>query len=218
VGIIVGVASMTGVGTMLAGNIVEIAAGNLMVALLLTMVACLVLGMGLPTAACYITAAVVAAPALVRLGVPPMAAHMFVLYYAILSNLTPPVAMASFTAAGIADANPNKVALTGLRLGAAGFLVPVMFAFSPILLLQGTFAWWQVLQVIITAIVGIIALGASLERYLMTHLNRVEQSLFFVVALLLLDPNPVTDAVGVGLLVILLWRQTMARKRLSGTG
>ncbi len=202
VGIIVGVASMTGVGTMLAGNIVEAAGGSLAIALVLTMFACLILGMGLPTAACYITAAVVAAPALIRLGVMPIAAHMFVLYYAILSNLTPPVAVASFTAAGIAESSPNKVALTGLRLGSAGFIVPIMFCYSPILLLQGDFAWSEALLAVVTAMVGVLCLGVALQRYLLTHLNLLEAAVFLAVAILMIKPGLTTDLIGLGLLLV----------------
>ncbi len=202
VGIIVGVASMPGVGTMLAGNIVEAAGGSLAIALVLTMFACLILGMGLPTAACYITAAVVAAPALIRLGVMPIAAHMFVLYYAILSNLTPPVAVASFTAAGIAESSPNKVALTGLRLGSAGFIVPIMFCYSPILLLQGDFAWSEALLAVVTAMVGVLCLGVALQRYLLTHLNLLEAAVFLAVAILMIKPGLTTDLIGLGLLLV----------------
>ena len=202
VGIIVGVASMTGVGTMLAGNIVEAAGGSLAVALVLTMFACLILGMGLPTAACYITAAVVAAPALIRLDVLPIAAHMFVLYYAILSNLTPPVAVASFTAAGIAEASPNKVALTGLRLGLAGFIVPIMFCYSPILLLQGEFVWTEAVLAVVTALVGVCCLGVALQRYFYTKLNIFEAALFMAVAILMIKPGLTTDLIGVGLLAV----------------
>jgi TRAP-type uncharacterized transport system fused permease subunit len=205
---------MTGVGTMLAGNIVDAAGGNLAVALVLTMLACLVLGMGLPTAACYITAAVVAAPALIRLGVLPIAAHMFVLYYAILSNLTPPVAVASFTAAGIADSSPNKVALIGLRLGLAGFIVPIMFCYSPILLLQGEFTWPEAALAAFTAIIGVACLGASLQRYFLTSLSLIESAALMVVALLLIKPGLTTDLIGAALLVVVVIVQVIRKKRL----
>jgi TRAP transporter 4TM/12TM fusion protein len=213
VGVIVGVASMTGVGTMVAGNIVDAARGNLAVALVLTMIACLVLGMGLPTAACYITAAVVAAPALIRLDVMPVAAHMFVLYYAILSNLTPPVAVASFTAAGIAEASPNKVALIGLRLGLAGFIVPIMFCYSPILLLQGDFTFLEAAQAILTSLIGVCCLGASLQRYVLTALNLFESALLLVVAILLIKPGLTTDLIGAGLLAVCVLSQLIKRSR-----
>lgn len=204
VGIIIGVTSMTGLGPMFANNIVSMAQGNVFLAMVLTAIACLILGMGLPTAACYITAAVVAAPALIRMGILPIAAHLFVLYYAILSNLTPPVALASFTAAGIADANLNKVALTGLKLGSAGFIVPFMFCYSPILLLEGQFYAVQLIITLITAGIGIIALGASMDGYFITKLNIIERNAFFIAAILTIKPGIYTDLAGLLILAILI--------------
>jgi TRAP-type uncharacterized transport system fused permease subunit len=207
---------MTGLGPMIANNIVSMSQGNVFLALILTMIACLVLGMGLPTAACYITAAVVAAPALIRMGILPIAAHLFVLYYAILSNLTPPVALASFTAAGIADANPNKVAMTGLKIGLAGFIVPIMFVYSPILLLQGELNILEVLQAVITAIVGIGALSASMDGYFMTNLKMYERVVFFIVALLMLRPGLATDAIGILLLIgLVITQKTRINKSIT---
>ncbi|MEW6625050.1 MAG: TRAP transporter permease [Bacillota bacterium] len=214
VGIVVGISSMTGLGTMMATNIIDISGGNLMIALIMTMIASIVLGMGLPTAACYITAATVAAPALIRMDVLPIAAHLFVLYYAVLSNLTPPVALASFTAAGIADAPPNKVAMTGLKLGLAGFIVPMMFVYSPILLLQvDPLPVWDLVQVIITAVIGIICLGAGMEKYFMLNLNRIEQALFLIVALVMIKPGLTTDIIGAVILAITLTSQIIRRKK-----
>ncbi|MFZ7101978.1 MAG: TRAP transporter permease [Peptococcaceae bacterium] len=215
VGIIVGVSSMTGLGTMMATNIIDISGGNLMIALVMTMLASIVLGMGLPTAACYITAATVAAPALMRMDVIPIAAHLFVLYYAVLSNLTPPVALASFTAAGIADAPPNKVAITGLKLGLAGFIVPMMFVYSPILLLQvNPLPLVKLLEMAVTAVVGIIALGAAMEKYFLLKLNIFEQLLFLVTAILMIKPGLTTDLAGVLLLVITITSQMIRRNKL----
>ena len=217
VGIIVGVSSMTGFGPMMVGNIIEFSAGNLAIAMVLTMIAALILGMGLPTAACYITAATIAAPALVKLGVPPIAAHMFVLYYAILSSLTPPVALASFTAAGIAECSPLKVSIVGLRLGAAGFIVPMMFIYSPGLLMEfGGMSGLDIVLMLVTAVIGIIALGASLEKYFMLPLDIWEQLGGFAVALLMIKPGMTSDLIGVGILVLLLIR-IYSRKRQSLT-
>ncbi|MFZ5942685.1 MAG: TRAP transporter permease [Bacillota bacterium] len=218
VGIIVGISSMTGLGTMMATNIIDLSGGNLMIALVMTMLASIVLGMGLPTAACYITAATVAAPALMRMDVIPIAAHLFVLYYAVLSNLTPPVALASFTAAGIADAPPNKVAMTGLKLGLAGFIVPMMFVYSPILLLQvHPLPILKLIEMSITAIVGIIALGAAMEKYFILKLNFFEQVLFFTTAILMIKPGLTTDIVGLFLLIIAITTQLIRKKKLVAT-
>ncbi|WP_051534120.1 TRAP transporter permease [Desulfitibacter alkalitolerans] len=216
VGIIVGISSMTGVGTMMATNIINISGGNLMIALVMTMVASIVLGMGLPTAACYITAATVAAPALIRMDVLPIAAHLFVLYYAVLSNLTPPVALASFTAAGIANAPPNKVAMTGLKLGLAGFIVPMMFVYSPILLLQvDPLPIFDLALVIVTAVVGVICLGAAMEKYFLLNLNRFEQLLFLIVSLVMIKPGLMTDIIGATLLAVAILSQIIRKKKYS---
>jgi TRAP-type uncharacterized transport system fused permease subunit len=184
-----------------------------MFALFLTGFACLVLGMGLPTAACYITAAVVGAPALIKLGVLPIASHLFVLYYAILSNLTPPVALASFTAAGIADCPPNKAAMTGLKLGLTGFLVPIMFCYSPVLLMQGDYTVLELILACITAIVGVIALSGGLQKYLFGNLTRFEQILLFAVAFLMLKPGLQTDLIGASLLIIFGVSRLIIKKR-----
>lgn len=215
VGIIVGVSSMTGFGPMMVGNIIDFSAGNLAIAMVLTMIAALILGMGLPTAACYITAATIAAPALIKLGVPPIAAHMFVLYYAVLSSLTPPVALASFTAAGIAESSPTKVSIVGLRLGAAGFIVPMMFVYSPGLLMEfGGMTGFDIVLMLITAAIGIIALGAAVERYFIVPLGTVEQLGFAAVALLMVKPGMTSDVIGAAILTLLLLR-LFSRKRQS---
>lgn len=215
VGVIVGITSMTGLGTMIASNIIDLAGGNLFFALILTMVACLILGMGLPTAACYITAAVVATPAIITLGIPPIAAHLFVLYYAILSNLTPPVAMASFTAAGIADCKPTKVAFVGLRLGIAGFIVPIIFAYSPILLFEGSFTILEIVLATTTSIVGVIALAAGSERFLFVKANIIETLLFLAASILMIVPGFSTDIMGAALLAIAAFTQLAKKKKLD---
>jgi TRAP transporter 4TM/12TM fusion protein len=212
VGIVVGVTSMTGLGTMIVGNIVAAANGQLWLALILTMVACLILGMGLPLAACYITAAVMAAPALITLKVPPVAAHMFVLYYAIMSNLTPPVALASFTAAGIADCNPNKVALTGLRLGIAGFLVPIIFAYSPVLLFEGSYTLFDMVSVIISALIGIFALACAAEGYLLSSIGLLGRLVSLIASILLIIPGLITDFIGLALFTSVVASQVIKNK------
>lgn len=216
VGIIVGVSSMTGLGTMLASNLISISGGSLFFTLLMTIIACIVLGMGLPTAAAYITAATVVAPALIELGVLPIAAHLFVLYYAILSNLTPPVALASFTASGIADAPPNKVAVTGLWLGVAGYLVPIMFVYSPILLMQGDpLQYGELALAIITALIGIISLGVAVQNYFVFKLSWIERGMALVIAVLMLNPGLITDMIGIALIFMFLLSQFIRKKKIA---
>lgn len=199
VGIIIGIVSLTGIGLQLANVILSVAQGYLFPTLLLTMVACIILGMGLPTTACYIVAVIVAAPALVKLGVEPIVAHLFVLYFACLSNITPPVALASYTAAGVSGSNPSQVSWIAVRLGIAGFLVPFMFAFSPSLLLQDD-NYVQVALSVGTALLGVYALGASVIGYWRVELNMAERVVLFAVALLLMAGGWVTDLVGIGMM------------------
>ncbi|RRJ82807.1 TRAP transporter permease [Aestuariirhabdus litorea] len=214
VGIIVGVSSMTGLGPMMAGNIIDISGGLLIPAMVMTIVASIILGMGLPTAACYITAATIAAPTLIELGVPDIAAHLFVLYYAVLSGITPPVALAAFTAAGIADASTNKVALTSLKLGAAGFLVPIAFVMSPELLLIDTgHGLFHLTLTVLTALIGVIAVGASLEGYLLCVLSPLERCLMAASGLMLILGGSLSDTAGaVCLAIVLLIQLTKCRQ------
>jgi len=137
VGFVVGVSSLTSLGLTFGSNILAFSQNNLLITLVLTMITMLILGMGLPTTACYIVGATIAAPALIKLNVLPLVAHFFVFYFACLSNLTPPVCLAAFTAAGIAGASPYKVGWTSTRLGVAGFLVPFLAVYSPMLMFAG---------------------------------------------------------------------------------
>ncbi len=206
VGIIVGVVSITGLGLQLANMILMLSAGKLIPTLFLTMVACMILGMGMPTSAAYIVAGTVAAPAMVKLGVDPIIAHMFVLYYAVLSAITPPVALAAYAGAGIAGADPTKVGWTAVRLGLAGFIVPFMFVYSTglvfqadsVLLILGNFA---------TATVGVICLAGAIQGYMVTRANYLIRAMLFSSALLLIDGGFVTDIIGLGLLVLSIFMQ-----------
>ena len=206
VGIIVGVCSMTGVGVMMAGNIIKMAGGNLLLGAILAMLVCLILGMGLPTAACYITAGVVVAPALTGMGMPSIAAHMFVLYYSVLSNLTPPVALASYTAAGIAECSVNKTAFTGFKLGLTGFIVPFMFVFTDVLLLQGTHSFVEIFVAIVTAFIGVLLLSFGLQKraYIVGNISIAESIGYLFAAVLLMNPGVTTDAVGVIIAILLI--------------
>lgn len=208
VGFVVGVISLTGLGLMAANYIVELAGGVLFFTLLLTMVASIILGMGLPTSACYIVTATVAVPALIKLGVTAMAAHMFAFYFGCLSAITPPVALAAYAGAGIAGANPAKVGWTATRLGIAGFLIPFIFVYSPVLLLEDAHVL-QVIWALITASVGVVSLAGSVIGFLNGSLDRMQRVLLFAAALLLIDPGLITDAAGIVLLAgVYVWQRT----------
>ncbi len=196
VGFVVGVSSLTSLGLTFGSNILAFSQNNLIITLVLTMITMLILGMGLPTTACYIVGATIAAPALIKLNVLPLVAHFFVFYFACLSNLTPPVCLAAFTAAGIAGASPYKVGWTSTRLGVAGFLVPFLAVYSPMLMFAGKFSALELTEAIVTAVIGVIALSAALENWMFRECKLWERAILFVGALMLMIPGVVTDIVG----------------------
>ncbi len=212
VGIIVGVVSITGLGLQLANMILMLAGGMLVPTLILTMVACMIMGMGMPTSAAYIVAGTVAAPAMMKLGVDPVIAHMFVLYYAVLSAITPPVALAAYAGAGIADAPPSRVGWTAVRLGLAGFIVPFMFVFSPALAAQSD-SLLVIFRCLATATIGIYCLACSIQGFMLKDAGYIERVLLFGAALALIDGGVVTDAIGFGLLALVWLKQKASLKK-----
>lgn len=200
-GFIVGVAAMTGVGSTVAYNIFQLSYGSIFIALILIMLASIVISMGLPSTACYIVVATVAAPALIEMGILPIAAHFFVFYFGCLSNLTPPVALASYTAAGISGGSPSKVAWLGLKLALAGFIIPYLYTLNPILLLQGKNIF-QIMWAVITAILGVFILAVAAMGYLKRNLLIYERIMFLIAALLLAIPGIATDGVGFALAAV----------------
>ncbi len=196
VGLIIGVATLTGFGLKLAGAILFLGKGNLFATLVLTMIACIVLGMGLPSIPAYIITATMAAPALAEMGIPPLVSHMFVFYFGMLANLTPPVALAAFAGAGIAGGNTTKTGIQAVKIALAGFVVPYIFAFNnSLLLIDTTFAEASV--VIVTAVIGVFALGVGVEGYLFRATNPVVRLAFFISALCLIVPGIQTDIIGI---------------------
>lgn len=210
VGFIIGATTLTGIGLKIAGGIVALGAGNLILTMVLTMLASLVLGTGLPTTATYIVLATMAAPALVQMGVGVIAAHLFIFYYGIIADLTPPVALAAMPAAGIAGGDHQRASWIASRLALAGFLVPFMFVLNPALLILDTPAL-DVVRIAIGATLGVIALGVAAQGYLSRELNKLERLVAFAAAILLIDPGLVTDALGIVLLVVLyFWQKRTA--------
>jgi len=200
-GFIVGVAAMTGIGSVVAYNIFQLAHGSLPLALLLIMGASIILSMGLPSTACYIVVATVAAPALIKMEVIPLAAHFFVFYFGCLSNITPPVALASYTAAGLSGGNPTRVAWNGLKLAIAGFLVPFLYVYNPMLLLEGVKITPFILS-IITGGIGVVCLGIAAMGYFGKSLLIYERLLVFIGAVLLAFPGVRSDIWGAGVVVL----------------
>ncbi|TVR70407.1 MAG: TRAP transporter permease [Spirochaetaceae bacterium] len=208
-GIIVGIVTLTGLGLTFANVIVGLAGGMLLPTLLLTMVASIILGMGLPTTAKYIVLATMAAPALVQLGVPLIAAHLFILYFGVIADVTPPVALAAYAGAGIAGGESFKTGVQALKLASAGFLIPFIFAISPELLLVDVTAV-QAIGAIVTACVGVIAFASAVQDWFLSKTKIWERLLFLVGALLLINPNPVMDLIGMGLVIIPVITQYLA--------
>jgi TRAP transporter 4TM/12TM fusion protein len=216
VGFVVGVSSLTSLGLTFGANIISLSHGSIIMTLVLTMITSLILGMGLPTTACYIVAATIAAPALIKLGVPALVAHFFVFYFACLSNLTPPVCLAAFTAAGIAGASPYKVGWTATRLGIAGFLVPFLAVYSPMLLLSGNFSMIEFIMACVTATFGVVALSASLEDWLISECTLLQRIILLIAALCLMIPGLITDIVGFGgFALVYVWQKRTKSSKLT---
>jgi TRAP transporter 4TM/12TM fusion protein len=215
IGFVVGVATMTGFGVKLSGAITSLARGSMFLTLVFTMVSSLVLGMGVPTIPTYIITSTMAAPALAVYGIPPLVAHMFVFYFGLLADLTPPVALAAFAGAGIAKADPTKTGFTAVRLALAGFLVPFIFVYDNSLLLRNTTTLGAV-EITLTALAGIVLLGAGVIGYLLIDARLYERGLFIAGALCLIIPGLVTDLIGMGLGAVAIGSQVVRRRAMAG--
>jgi len=201
-GIIIGAINLTGVGIKLSDAILGLGGGAMIASLMLAMVICIVLGMGLPTTAAYVLAAAVVAPAIVGLGIPPLAAHLFVFYFAIISAITPPICPAVYVSAALAETGWVRTSGFAMQLGLAGFIVPYMFIFSPELLLAGETG--AILLAAATASIGVLCLAVGLIGQLDRRLNPVSRALFLATAILLIKPGLETDAIGAALLALAL--------------
>jgi TRAP transporter 4TM/12TM fusion protein len=214
-GIVVGILNLTGLGHTIASIVIALSGGIVLIALILSMCVCIVLGMGLPTTPAYIIAAAVIAPVLIRLGIAPLQAHLFVFYFACIAVITPPVALASFTAAGIAGAPPMKVAWTGVKLGIAAFLIPYFFVFDAALIGQGTPV--EVIVATTTALGGVFFLASGVHGYFLGTINTATRIAFVVGSCLLINPSIVTDVTGAGLLVLGVGGSLISRRRRVNT-
>jgi len=211
-GIICGCITVTGLASKLINLIIGIAGSNMMLGLMLTMVCCIILGMGVPTTANYCIMASTCAPILIQMGVPTIAAHFFVFYFGIVADITPPVALAAYAGSAIAKSNPMKTAVTATRLAIAAFVVPFVFAYSPdMLLIDATLG--SIAMISITAVLGMIGVAAGLSGYLIKEMNIVERVLAVGGGLLLVIPGAVTDGVGIVLVAIVFVLQFLGRKR-----
>jgi len=208
-GIVIGIIALTGLGLRFTSLVLAVAGASLIPALVLTMLAGIVLGMGMPTTPAYIVQAALLIPALIKLGVHPVAAHMFVFYFACLSAITPPVALAVYAAAGIGGAPLWQSGWEAVRVGAAGFIVPYMFVYGTGLLLIGEPG--EILLAVPTAIAGSIFLAAGLMGYLVKPATWWERLLLLLAAVMLIDPGLATDLIGVGCFALAAVSQALRR-------
>jgi TRAP transporter 4TM/12TM fusion protein len=213
-GVVIGVVTLSGLGIVFTQFVVHLAQDTLLVALMLTMCAGIVLGMGMPTTPAYIIMTALLVPAIIKLGVIDPAAHMFAFYFAVLSAITPPVALAVFAAAGIAKADLWQSGLAAVKIGAAGFIVPYMLIYEPALLMIGS--WPHIIGAFITSSAGILMFAGGLHGYLLTAASLWQRVLLVVAGLLLIDPGWVTDLIGAVLAVIVVGSQYIERPRKAG--
>lgn len=203
IGVIICVVTMTGIGSTLAFNIVAMTGGILWLILLVVMVVCIVLSMGLPSTALYIVVAVTASPILIQAGVNPLAAHFFVFWFGALSNITPPVALASYTAASIAKSDPMQTSWTAVKLALPGFVIPFILVYNPMLLIQGDgINALSITHMIVSALIGIYALSVATSSFWIIKTNWFENTLFIIAAILLIKPGLFTDLGGIGLIAV----------------
>jgi len=212
-GVIMDVINLTGLGLKISGIITGLANGNLMIALILAMLTSLLLGMGLPTSAAYMVLAVLVAPAIVKMGVTPMAAHLFILYFGALSTITPPVALSTFAAAGIAESGIWETGLDAMKLAAAGFIVPFVFAYNYELLMIGSTG--AILFALVTALIGCGIVAMSLNGWGGTNLSIITRMMLFPCGVLLFLPKPlIANAAGLAVAVVIIMFE-MKRKGIS---
>jgi len=211
-GIIAGCITVTGLASILINAVVQLAGSATFIGLILTMVCCIILGMGVPTTANYCIMASTCAPILIKMGYPLVAAHFFVFYFGIVADITPPVALAAYAGSAIAKSNPMKTGINATKLAIAAFIVPYIFAMNPSMLLmdQGVLA---AIQVIITSCLGIFGIAAALEGYIVTRAPWWQRILLAAGGLCLIDPSLMTDIVGVAAIVIVVVLQIVMRKR-----
>lgn len=208
-GIIIGVISLTGIGYKFINVITALAGSNLLLLMAMLMVTCIILGMGVPTAPAYIIVATLGAPALMKAGVPIIAAHMFVYFYAILSVITPPVCLAAFAGAAIAETNAMKTGVTAMKLGIVAFIIPFMFVFEPALLMQGSTT--EIVTAFTSALVGVIGVASGIQNWLLVRCRLWERALLLASGLMLIFPGLITDTIGLSSLLIVLFAQRLRR-------
>ncbi len=212
VGVVIGMMGATGIALRIGDAILSYTAGAMVPTMIVTMLLCLLLGMGMPTTASYVMASAVAVPAMIKLGCNPLDAHFFVFFYAVLSSVTPPVCVGAYTAAGIAGAAPNQTAFTSVRLALSGFIIPFVFILSPELLLTNVINWPMFVITLLSAMLGIATLSIGLEGYLYTPLRLYERIALVGAALCMIVPGVYTDGIGVAVLALVYFLAKTRKK------
>jgi len=213
----VGVVTLTGLGLKMANGLIDLAGGYLLPTMFFTMITSLILGMGVPTTANYVITATMCAPALVLLGVPLLAAHLFVFYFGIIADITPPVALAAYAGAGIARSNPFWTGVTASKLAVGAFIVPYIFVLNPAMVLIGTTPY-LLTHNLLTATAGMFGVGAAMIGFCLAPMNWFERAWFLIAGLLLIDPGLVTDVIGAVMMVIGLFIQLRKKKAWIAAG
>lgn len=213
-GIIVGIVTLTGLGQDLLNVLMSVAGTSKFLALFLTMISCIILGMGVPTTANYVIMATITAPIVMSMGVPMLAAHMFVFYFGIVADITPPVALAAYAGSAIAKSDPFKTGVIATRLAITAFIVPYIFAFNPAMLLIDTTAF-EVVRIVITSLIGIFGIAAGMEGWMFTRMAIWERLIIIGAGLMLIDPNFLTDLAGVVIIGGMIFIQVTKNRRES---
>ena len=217
-GIIVGVVTLSGLGLKMANGIVELSGGSVYLTMFFTMISSLILGMGVPTTANYIIQSTISAPALTSLGVNLLAAHLFVFYFGIIADITPPVALAAFAASGIAGSEPFRTGFQATKLAFAAFLAPYVFVMSPVLILIGV-NYWNLPYTLAKVLIGMVGIGGGISGYLFTNCRPWERALLILGGLCLIIPGVFTDLAGIGLVLLVgLFQYGRARGRAVKAG
>ena len=211
-GIVVGIVTMTGLGLKLGEGLLALTRGMLIPTLFFTMITSIILGMGVPTTANYLITATIAAPILVKMGGPVMAAHLFSFYFGIMSDVTPPVALAAYAGSAIAKSNPMKTGVEACKLAVGAFLVPYMFVLNPVLIMQ-TDSALSVIQPLVTALLGMVGISAGITGYLADNLKWYERVVLAAAGLMMLYPEAVTDYIGIAIIAVMY---LLLRKRKVG--
>jgi len=209
-GIIVGSLSLTGLGVKFSSFVLSIANGSIFVALILCMIASLILGMGMPATAVYILSASLLAPPLISLGVSPLCAHFFVFYFSVISCITPPVALTTYAAAGLAKTNPNKAGWTAFYYGILAYIIPFIFVYDDALLFQGSIL--NIIFALLTALVGTYGLGGALQGYLTRKLSVIKRLVLGVAGIAAIIPNWMSSLAGVAIIIIIILTEKKATK------